>query len=282
MGYCKKYFAGIVTIGLLVFAACSSGKQLTGKNVVQDTENWVSTLHDSLHIKTYKSAGITAHPNLVIVLHGDAPFNNPGYQYILVSLLAKENTNTLAVAILRPGYTDSENVHSPGVRGLTTGDNYTKGVVDDIAAAINNLKVLYHPANTVIAGHSGGSAITADIISTHPGIADAAAIVSCPCNVTEWRAHMKVLQNNAKVWDTPVQSLSPNELVNGISKKTNIVIVTGDKDNVAPTTLSINYYNQLKQRGLNARLVTVKGAGHEIFLTNSVLTVIAGLLKHNN
>ncbi|HVX50569.1 MAG TPA: alpha/beta fold hydrolase [Chitinophagaceae bacterium] len=277
------YNARHIAVISLVFAFClfqactASKKNVHGK--VQDVANWVNTLHDSLHIKTYKNGMRTDKPNLVVVLHGDAPFNNPGYQYILASLIARQNTNTIAVAILRPGYTDSEGVRSPGIRGLTTGDNYTPQVVDGIAAAINNLKELYHPGKTIIAGHSGGSAITADIIGRHPGVADAAVLVSCPCNVPEWRAHMKMLQHNAPIWDKPVKSLSPNTLVDSIDMRTKIVVVTGENDDVAPTALSVNYYKQLKQRGLDAQLVTVNGAGHEIFLTASVRNAVSTLLN---
>lgn len=266
---------------LLIFSSCHNSKQISGDTIISDPDNWASTRHDSLHIKTYRSAGLTDQPNLIIIIHGDAPFNNPGYQYKLAELISTENRNVIAIGLLRPGYTDPENVHSPGIKGLTTGDNYTADVVDDIATAITNLKKLYHPAKTIIAGHSGGSAITADIVGRYPAIANAAVIVSCPCNVPEWRLHMKALQKNAKVWDQPVNSLSPHDLTNTISKNTKMIIITGEKDDIAPTSLSIQYYEQLKKRDLDAQLITIKGADHEIFLTDSVRKSISDLLKTN-
>jgi len=276
--YINKDTLIAAAITVMLFA-CGTSKKTAGSAAPAKPAAWVKTLHDSLHIQTYKSAVISSRPNLVIVIHGDAPFNNPGYQYVLAKMLAAENSNTIAVGLLRPGYTDPNNNKSPGKKGLTTGDNYTAPIVDDIAAAITNLKTLYNPGKTIIAGHSGGSAITADVISRHPGIADGAAIVSCPCNVAEWRAHMKALQKDTDVWDRPVNSLSPNDLVQGIDSKTKIVVVTGEKDNVAPTVLSNNYYAQLKQRNLNAELIIIKGAGHEIFLTDSVRQAIGALIK---
>lgn len=268
----------IAGVPLILLVACNPGKKINNTLPAQPAA-WVKTVHDSLHIHTFKSTDVTTSPNLVIVIHGDAPFNNPGYQYTLAKMLAAENSNTIAVGLLRPGYTDPDNIKSPGEKGLTTGDNYTAPIADDIAAAIQNLKALYHPAKTVIAGHSGGAAITADVISRHPGAANAAVIVSCPCNVAEWRAHMKTLQKDTDVWDRPINSLSPNEIAQGIDKKTKVVIITGEKDEVAPTNLSNNYYAQLKQLNLNTELVTIKGAGHEIFLTDSVRHAIEALLK---
>jgi pimeloyl-ACP methyl ester carboxylesterase len=262
---------------IFFFSGCHSSQKLSPHLIFTDTDNWVRTQHDSLHIKTFRSEDLSKRSNLIIVIHGDAPFNNPGYQYALAKIISTENKNTIAIGLLRPGYTDPENIHSPGTKGLTTGDNYTAEVVDDIAAAIRNLKNLYHPINTIIAGHSGGSAITADIVSRYPAIADAAVIVSCPCNVPAWRAHMKAMQNDS-IWDKPVNSLSPHDLINGIDKKTKLIIITGEKDEVAPTELSNQYYNQLKKNNLDAELITIKDADHEIFLTDSVRKAIAKLM----
>jgi len=242
------------------------------------SDDWVKTRRDSLHIKIFRSASLTSQPNLVVIIHGDAPFNDPGYQYELARLVAEKNTNTIAVGLLRPGYTDPQKNHSPGEKGLTTGDNYTPEIVDDISAAINNLKNLHHPSNIVIAGHSGGSAITADIVGRYPGIANAAVIVSCPCYLDTWRAHMKALQKN-NIWDKPVTSLSPDKLVNGIDKKTKMIVITGEKDDVAPTQLSIDYFELLKKNNIDAKLITVRDAGHEIFLTDEVQLAISGLIR---
>jgi len=247
-------------------------------SVRTNTDDWVKTRRDSLHIKTFRSASLTNQPNLVVIIHGDAPFNNPGYQYELARLIAEKNTNTIAIGLLRPGYTDPQKNHSPGGKGLTTGDNYTPEVIDDISTAINNLKNLYHPSNIVIAGHSGGSAITADIVGRYSGIANAAVIVSSPCYLDAWRAHMKALQKN-NIWGKPVTSLSPDKLVNGIDKKTKVTVVSGEKDDVAPTQLSIDYYELLKKNNIDAKLITVKDAGHEIFLTDEVQHAIAELIK---
>lgn len=60
--------------------SCQSAKTDCSK---KDPVQWVTTSLGCLHFYSYKNDSISSHPNLVIVLHGDAPFNNPGYQYIL-------------------------------------------------------------------------------------------------------------------------------------------------------------------------------------------------------
>jgi hypothetical protein len=55
---------------------------------------------------------------LVIVLHGDAPFTNPRYQYAFASNLADLVSGTHVVALLRPGYADPFGAKSDGDRGF--------------------------------------------------------------------------------------------------------------------------------------------------------------------
>ena len=47
----------------------------------------------------------------------------------------------------------------------------------------------------ILAGHSGGSAITASLIALYPHLVDHAVIVSCPCNINAWRKDMYVSSN---------------------------------------------------------------------------------------
>jgi pimeloyl-ACP methyl ester carboxylesterase len=85
--------------------------------------------------------------------------------------VSEENPEVIAVGLLRPGYSDGEGHQSTGVRGLTTGDNYTPEVVDAIEDGIDRLKQTYRPRAVVLAGHSGGAAIAANILGRHPATA---------------------------------------------------------------------------------------------------------------
>ena len=77
---------------------------------------------DALYARSFGAA----HPaTLLVVLHGDAPTEKPGYQYAFSEDLAAHIPNSRVVALLRPGYEDPQGNRSPGERGLTTGDNYT-------------------------------------------------------------------------------------------------------------------------------------------------------------
>ena len=226
----------------------------------------------------YPSPQLSAHPTLLLVLHGDAPFNPPGYQYALARQVAQANSDVVAVGLLRPGYTDPTGHRSAGERGEATGDNYTPAVIDAIAAALTTLKARYHAGQVVVAGYSGGAAITASLLGRHPGLANAALLASCPCNVPAWRAHMKQRVGGA-VWELPSASISPEQVLSRIPASTRVALLVGTADSIAPPALTREYYQRLRQRGIPATLRELPALGHEIFLDKAVQQEIKGLLR---
>lgn len=88
----------------------------------------------------FKSSNLTSSPNLLVVIHGDAPFNPPSYQYKLSQRLSKQLNNTIIVSVLRPGYEDSDGNKSDGKRGLTTGDHCTQEVITNLTEVVVKLK----------------------------------------------------------------------------------------------------------------------------------------------
>ncbi|UOQ54337.1 alpha/beta hydrolase family protein [Hymenobacter cellulosivorans] len=239
---------------------------------------WVGTGPQRLWTQTYRSAQLTDHPTLLLVLHGDAPFNRPAYQYALARQVAQANANVVAVGLLRPGYTDPAGHQSAGERGEATGDNYTPAVIDAVAAALTTLKARYQAGRVVVAGHSGGAAITADLLGRHPGLADAALLASCPCNVAAWRTHMK-RQVGGPVWDLPTQSISPEQVVARIPAATRVTLLTGTADTIAPPALTKEYYGRLQRQGISAKLRELPAQGHDLFLAKDVQQEVSQLLK---
>jgi pimeloyl-ACP methyl ester carboxylesterase len=268
-----------ITVIILITAINKTQGQTLSKNCSKsDSLQWVATSIGCLHYYTFKGDSISAQPNLVIVLHGDAPFNNPGYQYSMAKQVASKNKNSIAIGLLRPGYMDPDGNTSDGKRGLTTGDNYTLEIMEAIEDAIGYFKMIYQPANTILVGHSGGAAITADIIALKPGLIDKAVIVSCPCDLGLWRKYMSQQQPNVPQWKDSVGSISPISVVNKISKNTEVVVITGEKDDVAPTELSTKFYDALKSNGVHSTLIRIPNEGHEILLNDSVFSAIKTLL----
>lgn len=231
-------------------------------------------------IKTFKSEIITDEPTLLIALHGDAPFNNPSYQYNFASQVAEHSENVISVGMLRPGYTDHLDRTSDGVKGNTVGDNYDEPRIQQISQAVQKLK-LHHNANKVIlAGHSGGAAITAKLIAIYPKLANHAFVVSCPCNINSWRADMyKSSQYEGFKGDLDISS--PIDLVRTISNDTKISIFTGDKDVVAKPYLSQEYETALKNASKQVQLVELNG-DHELFMNKEIIQSLVDVVDGYN
>jgi pimeloyl-ACP methyl ester carboxylesterase len=229
---------------------------------------WTTTPAGRLKAQVFVSPEAGDHPILIVVLHGDAPFSKPSYQYAFARRAARAG-DVVAAAILRPGYSDPSGDASSGERGLTTGDNYTRDRIDMIAGAIGELQRRRHARAVVLAGHSGGAAISADLLAVHPELARAALLVSCPCDVATWRAHMKSVQKVA-IWDRPVSSLSPQDLASEVPKDDHVRMMVGAADAVAPPGLTRAYAAALSGRGVDVAVVELPGKEHEIFLEPAV------------
>ncbi len=231
-------------------------------------------------IRTFKSDNLSKNPILIIALHGDSPFNNPSYQYKFAKIVAEDSNNLISIGMLRPGYTDEMKRTSDGVKGDAIGDNYDKIRVEQIAKAIQKLKTHYKPKKVILAGHSGGSAITANLISLYPKLVDHAIIVSCPCDVNSWREDMYKLTKKP-IFNGALETLSPIKLVKNISKTTKISMFSGKNDVVTKTSLSNEYKLALERLDIDVKLYVIDGE-HNIFLNNNVISSTIKIISGYN
>jgi len=231
--------------------------------------------------RTYESKVVSAHPVLVVVLHGDGPppYQFPAYQYVFAAKLAAENKNVVAVGLLRPGYTDPQGHHSQGCSGRRDGDNWGAQDTDAIANAIAALKRRYKAREVVVAGHSGGAAIAANILGRRPKLIDAALLVSCPCgDVNRWRADM--LQHTGfSVFKGNIQSLSPIDQIDGIDPHVPIVMMTGTDDHVAPLAVAERYRAAAVKAGKDVTLIKLPGRPHNTFIYPKVFAVLDAIIR---
>jgi predicted esterase len=274
----KKFIALAL---FLMFLSCLNTCSTASTTVncdTQDSTNYVKTTVGCLYIKVFKSDSISAHPNLVFIVHGDAPFAPPSYQYTFGKMVSELSRNTIVVSILRPGYSDNEGNRSEGMKGKTTGDNYTPEVINAISEAVTKLKKMYNPRKSIIVGHSGGAAISADIISVSPQLFDTAILVSCPCDLDLWRAYMASKQPFVWAWKDSVSSVSPILVFRKIHPRTVISLIHGASDETVPITIAKKYFDSVFMVNPSATFKVLDNAGHEILLSTAILNVIKGLL----
>jgi len=234
-----------------------------------DNRTRVAANDECLVIKTYgESAERTS---LIIFIHGDGYRGGPSdYMYPVAQSFGAKGV--VAIGMIRPGYYDSNGNHSTG-NSYREWDNYQPDVIATIAAAVKVLKKHYKAKNVVLAGHSGGSAISGVIIGKYPGLVSAAVLGACPCNVPDWRFMRRG-------WNNWPLSLSPHEFIGKIDSKTTVVAVTGGKDGNTEPVLARDYVASLKSKGIDATYIEVPGVGHNaIVSTGDYITAISQLLK---
>lgn len=257
---------------------------------------WVTANGQPLKATIYKSAKLSPHPILIVVLHGDLLEARiaPSYHYEFARRFANQTDDVVVAALLRPGYIDGVGDQSAGKRGLATGDNYTPEVVDAIGQTVDALKAKFLPAATIIMGHSGGATISADLIGRQPGKVDAALLVSCPCDVPAWRHHMAKERFShigplSFLFLLPVKSLSPLDLAADVPMATRVRMVVGSEDATAPPKFTQEYADALRKRGIDVTVTVAPGLQHNILLEpvvsaqlNKLVATVKGSLRAEN
>lgn len=249
---------------LLLAAACLLGAASPAPPVPQ---------RGALYARSFGKTPARKVRTLIVVLHGDAPGAPPNYHYAFASAAAAAVPNSIAIGLLRPGYEDPDGHRSPGIRGNTTGDNYTPDRIRTVADAIRKLQRRYSHARTILVGHSGGAAMAADLAGTYPGLIDGLVLVSCPCELPEWRVHMKSVAPTP-LWDQPVASLDPIKLVGGISPTLLTAVLVGGEDKTTPLRFSRAYSEALTLRGISTDYRIVPGKDHELLGDPEVLSAV--------
>ncbi|WP_053062575.1 alpha/beta hydrolase family protein [Photobacterium aquae] len=217
--------------------------------------------------------------SLVIAIHGDCPTGPASYQNTFARMIADNANHVIAVGLLRPGYKDGQGHKSSGRRGFTVGDNYDRKRIQQLANAIELLKQRFNPAKVIIAGHSGGAAITGKLIAYYPDIAHSAIIVSCPSDINPWRRDMLRYLKYPLFWGK-LKRTSPIELTQYISDRTDIHVICGSDDPVTKPYLSVNYVNKLKEHNKTVKYDEITG-DHDIFLNEFVISSVLQKIEQN-
>jgi predicted esterase len=279
----------IVILLCLLGAACRPSTSQTTTDAATQSDasrsgetSWINANGLRIKTMTYRSATMSARPTLIVVLHGDLlgvrAVPTATYHYVFARQAAMKMDDVVVAALVRPGYRDHTGERSEGEQGLTTGDNYTPEVVDAVAQVIDQLKARFSPATTVLAGHSGGAAITGDLLGRWPSTVNAAFMVSCPCDLAPWRKHMQEMQNNNPIWSAPIKSLSPMDLAGKVLPSVRVSLLVGAKDPVAPPELSERYANALRAHSGDVTLAIAPGLEHDILLESVTLDALTNLV----
>ena len=262
-----------LAVMVLVAAACAAAGQVAAAMpCVADNRTRVLANGECVVIRTYGEPA--ERTSLVIFIHGDGYRGGPS-DYMFRYARRVGAKGVVAIGLIRPGYYDSSGNRSTG-NSYRKGDNYRLDVIETVAAAVKVLKQHFGAEFVVLAGHSGGSAISGVIIGRYPGLVDAAVLGACPCNVPRWR----IMRRGRNNWR---RSLSPHDFADRIDGKTRVVAITGGKDKNTKPVLARDYVRALKANRIDAVFVEVPGVGHNgIVRARDYTAAISKLLEERS
>lgn len=228
----------------------------------------VTGKRECIAIRTFGSATDAGPTRLVVFIHGDQSDQGPVSGMINLARDLAVPAGTVKVAVLRPGYFDRESNKSTG-ENFGRVDSYTPANIDEIAVGIVSLKAYYKPVRTVIVGHSGGAAFAGVMIGRHPGIAEAALLLSCPCDIGAWRG------NGGRPW---MRSLSPDAFAKNVPSGTRVLALTGANDSNTFGSLAEDYVKSLRKRGIVAEYRSLPGIDHNGTVSQQIVAGPVGEL----
>lgn len=254
---------------LLLLAASGRATEPSG------TTLWLEGGAGLLKARVFEGAARGEGPPLVVFLHDDAPFQPPVFNERFARAVAERRPETVAAALLRPGYTDLTGDRSAGERAA--GDGYGAAAAAAVAAAVQALARRYESTEVLLVGQAGGAALAAVVLGTAPETAGRALLLACPCDLAAWRSHLAAVAPGS-AWNEPLHSLSPLALVPRLRRDLVIRLLVSAGDPLAPPRLSQAYQRALAARGLDARLTVLPGSRHDLLFEPAVFAALEELL----
>ena len=191
---------------------------------------------------------------LVVVLHGDLSSGDDA-DYIIPVASRAASYGSIGVAIARPGYTlDGRTSSGEPTRDQSRDDRYTAYEINSIAAAVASLKKHHGAERVVMIGHSGGAIFSGVMLGSAAPLVDVAILVSCPCDVPNWRS--------ANGWEPLENAESPVDHLSDVPKSSKIIALTGKRDKNTWPGLAQDYVKKASSMGLDATFYMVEFARH--------------------
>ena len=243
----RRVLAVIATVIGIVFAC----EALAGPCTSPDNLTRVTGGNECLVIHTFGAA--VGNRTLVVFIHGDGSKGGPS-DYLAKAAERVAGDGVTGVVLIRPGYYDSDGAKSTGTSYRRRGDGYRDNIIAAVAGAVAELKSHHSADRVVLVGHSGGAAISGVILGNFPGLANAAVLAACPCNVNKWRS-----MRGRGPW---TRSRSPHRFLDAVPTDIEVVALTGRKDKNTKPVLAREYVAALKERAVTATFVVVANASH--------------------
>ncbi|RXK14263.1 alpha/beta hydrolase [Halarcobacter mediterraneus] len=158
-------------------------------------------------------------------------------------------TDLTTIAVSLPGYSNSSTnklkpLASKEVKNLAA----TKEYVNFLGELISSLKEKYEAQSINFIGHSAGAMMGATLSGVKPDLLQNVVLVGGRYDIHE-------ISDNKNL-------ISMIDVLDKVNKNTKYLFIYGTKDEISKPEVTKNFFKVVEKKGLNAKLVEVKGAGH--------------------
>ncbi len=187
---------------------------------------------------------------ITVIVHGtwDLGTNTLGrYAPFAESMNMMTDLTTIAVAL--PGYSKSstnnlKSLASKEVKNLAA----TKEYVTFLGELISALKEKYEASSVNFIGHSAGAMMGGTLIGVKPELIQNIVLAGGRYDIH------KINKDKGLI--------SMVDVLDNIDKETKILFVYGSEDKISEPSVTTEFFDIAKNKGLNVKLVEVKGAAH--------------------
>ena len=240
-----------VAAALALGAACAASAAQAGVDCHADNMTRVVGGGECLVVATLEAA--PGNRTLVVFVHGGRERSRKSMDYMSDVAWRIAGAGVTAAVLMRPGFRDYRGSASTA-RGKRGARNWFAYDVVAVAEAVASLKDHHGAQRVVLVGHSIGAAIVGVILGRNPGLADAAVLASCPCNMISWKHGIRRLP----------RKMSPHGVVDAVPVDSVVIALTGNKDRITRPRLARDYVAALAKRGVAATFIELAGADHNL------------------
>ena len=179
------------------------------------------------------------------------------------------NTDISTVAIALPGYSKSS---SNKLKSLMYKDDKPKKAANKeyivfLSKLIKALKNKYNAKTINVIAHSAGAMMSASVSGYEIDLIQNIILAGGVYKVKDLDKNMK-------------NTISVNNYINNLSKNTNYLLIYGSKDKISKPKNTNDFYNELKKRNINVKLVEVKDFGHiDLDMSDTSVEAISLMLE---
>jgi len=246
----------------VIFIFSLEAKEITKEQCIGD--NFIFAGGECIEYRVFEG---DTNDEIIIIVHGtwDEGTNTLG-RYAPFAETMNMNTDLTTIAVALPGYSNSSTnnftaLAHKGVKNLAAKKEY----ILFLGELIKSLKDKFEAKKVAYIGHSAGAMMGATLMGLKPDLIQNIALAGGRYDIHK---------------EEKGDLISLIDVIDNVKKDANFLFIYGTKDEISKPEVTKSFFKIAKKKGLNAKLVEVKDAGHiDLDMTDTSVEAIIELLE---